>query len=142
VNFAERYAEICNSYRAYDSGMSVTKKQVETIFSALNIKFTYESKEKSFYRDYTFGSYNARLAITYKYGFIECFYTFWSSENEDRVRGRFNSIALMQDEDFRSKVAHSFPIATSLEDLESILTGLIQLNNEVIGAFEKNITNL
>jgi hypothetical protein len=122
--------------------MNFTKKQVEDVLSSFNANLGYDSKEKSFYKDYVFGPYNARMTMTYKYGFIECFYTFWNTENKERVRGRFNSIASMQDEDFRNKVTHNFPVATSLEDIDSILKSIIQLNSEFMAQFEKGATRL
>ena len=141
VSFAEKYAEICNSYKEYDNGMNFTKKQVESVLSSFNAGLVYASKDKSFYKDYVFGSYNARITMTYKYGFIECFYSLWNTENDDYVLGRFNSIASMQGEDFKSKVAHSFPVATSLEDIESILRSIVKLNSEFMEQFEKSVTN-
>jgi len=110
--------------------MTVTKDQMQEILVAGNFDAKYDSKGKSFYKDYSFGVYNVRLTMTYKYGFIECFYTL--SGNEERITGRFNSIATMQDEDFRTKVNHNFPIATSVADLENILNGIMHLHNEFI----------
>ena len=104
-----------------------------------NENFIYTSKDKSFYQDYNLGSYCARIAITYKYGFIECFYSFWNPNNDERFRGRFNSIASIHDEDLKNKLSHNFPIATSIEDLELILNVIIELNNEFIKNLEECI---
>ena len=139
ISFADRYAEICNLHKEYSSCMNVTKNQMQEILLACNFDSEYDLKGKSFHMDYSFDTYQVRLAITYKYGFIECFYTLWG--NEDRISGRFNSIASMQDEDFRAKVTHNFPVATSVTDLESILKNILNLHNEFIEQFSKKVQN-
>ena len=142
VGFAKKYGDICNSYPEYDKGMNFTKKQMEDIFMMCGFDLKYESKEKLFYKDYIIDSYNISIAITYKYGFIECFYTFLSSKSEERVRGRFNSIASIEDQDFRTKVAHNFPVATSMKDLEDILKRLMELHHEIIGLFKRKTQSI
>lgn len=141
ISFAERYAKICNSYKDYDNGMNFTKKQVENILLAHGADFTYVSKEKSFYKDYIFGTYNARVTMTYKYGFVEFFYSFWATESDEYFMGRFNTIASTQDGYFSDKVDYNFPIATSLVGLENILKGLIQLNSEFVEQLGKSLQN-
>lgn len=140
VNFAEKYKEICNSYANYDKGMSFSRKQVEdTLF--LGAELIYASKEKSFYKDYNIDPYTLRITITFKYGFIECFYTLWNSESEERIRGRFNSIASMQDQTFNTQVTHNFPVATSLDELEKIMKEVLKLNDEFVDQLKAAVVN-
>lgn len=143
IDFAKKYGDLCNSYTEYDGGMNFTKKQMEDVLLKFGFDLKYEPKEKCFNKDYAIGPYHViSIAMTFKYGFIECFYTFLNSKSEERVRGRFNSIASIEDEDFRTKVTHNFPVATSLTDLEDILKRIMHLHSEVIEVFEKKLQSI
>lgn len=135
VHFSDRYIKICNEYSQYENGKDFKKNDFNDIGDDRIAKFTYMAKDKSFYQDYLFGKFNARFTFSFKYGFIECFYSFWQDNGAERIDGRFNSIAKLIDNDFESKVKHKFPIATSSEDLKAILTVLLDLNTEVMNTF-------
>ena len=137
VGFADKYINICNAYSQFDNGMNFKKKEVFDAIHACNTVLKYSAPDKSFYEDYDFNANRVRFAMTYKYGFLECFYNVRNDENHQRVMGRFNSIAALQDIDFRSKVAHNFPVATSPEDLKSIVFSLLDLHSAVIQEMEK-----
>lgn len=137
IQFAERYIELCNGFKDYDDGKSFKKNEVQEVLKRNGFTGNYASSDKSFFTDYVKSGTAVRHTLTYKRGFIECFYSFQNEETKERVIGRFNSIAKMEDENFDDQVLHKFPIATSLEDLEKILAELLQLHNDFMEQFEK-----
>jgi len=132
IDFAQIYQNLCNQYNNFDNGMNFNKNEINNILNSNNISLDFSSKEKSFYKDYYLFEVTVRFTMTYKQGFIECFYTIWNEDNSNRILGRFNSIAMLQDLDFNSSVKHKFPIATSLKDLNNILTIILKLHCDFI----------
>lgn len=132
IGFAEVYTSVCNAYSNYDEGENFKKADVLKILEELESNLDYASREKVFYQDYSISDLSIRFSFTYKFGFIECFYAISSTESEDRIRGRFNTIATLERANFREQVKHNFPIATTLNELRSILRGLLELNDKFI----------
>jgi len=141
IRFSQKYIDVCNKFHDFDKGKNFNKNEVLEILNVFSWKLSYASKDKSFYQDYDYKYFKGRFTFTYKYGFIECFYVFWNKRTEERIRGRFNSIALIEDNDFESKVTYKFPIATSLNDLEGILKSLYKLHTNFIKTLEQKINN-
>lgn len=132
IQFVARYVNLCNSFKDYDSGATFKKSQIQAVINNCNRELNYSSKDKSFFQDFDLGDMNVRFLFTYKYGYIEAFYTILNKSTDERVRGRFNSIAKLNDEDFNEKVSHNFPVATDEKDLDLILRGIIELNSDFI----------
>jgi hypothetical protein len=55
--------------------------------------------------------------------------------------GRFGELSGMIDKDFERKVSYKFPIATSVDDLEIILSIILKLHNDFITEFERIIND-
>ena len=71
-----------------------------------------------------------------KYGIVEAFYYLASKNNSDRfLIERFNSLSKRIKKDFDNDVKHPFPIATSVEDLKSILDTVFKLHQDFISNF-------
>ena len=134
IHFAEKYAEICNSFSNFNNGINFRKSVIIPMLEEHNLNMTYASREKLFYTDIDHENISIRFSFSTKHGFVEAFYVFRSS-NGSRVLGRFNSIAKIEKEDFDNNVKHPFPIATSVEDLKSILDTVFKLHQDYISNF-------
>lgn len=137
IQFSEIYINLCNKYCEFDNGGKFTKKEVESEIIKRELQMIFSSKEKLFYKDYVKNNLKIRFILSYKYGFIECFYTIQSLINSEKIEGRFNTIATLQNLNFNNLVKHKFPIATSLDDLKEILGIVFDLNNNLILEIEK-----
>jgi hypothetical protein len=132
INFAQIYQHLCNHYNNFHNGINFKKNEINNILKNNNINLDFSSNEKTFYKEYYLSEITVNFAMTYKHGFIECFYTIWNKDNSIRILGRFNSIATLQNSDFNNMVNHKFPIATSLEDLNNILEIIFKLHDDFI----------
>ncbi|MEX1003203.1 MAG: hypothetical protein WDZ35_13880 [Crocinitomicaceae bacterium] len=139
VDFSKKYAFICNQYSNFNEGGHFNKKDLSEIFNVLNFDLKYASHDKSFFKDYEFDSFRFRFVLTYKYGFIECFYTFFNGSDLP-FGGRLNDISEWENKNFRSEAEHNFPIATSKEDLYGILSSLFELHSALLDKIEKHFS--
>ena len=131
IHFAQRFTELCNSFPNFDNGINFRKSVIIPILQEHNMNMTYASREKLFYTDIDHKNISIRFSFSTKHGFVEAFYVFRSTDGS-RVLGRFNSIAKIENEDFDNNVKHPFPIATSVEDLKSILDTVFKLHQDFI----------
>ncbi|MBP1618615.1 MAG: hypothetical protein H6Q14_2442 [Bacteroidetes bacterium] len=139
IQFSEIYIDLCNKYCEFDNGGKFTKKEVESEIIRNELQMTFSSKEKLFYKDYVKNNLSIRFILSYKYGFIECFYTIKNLINSEKIEGRFNTIATLQNVNFNNLVKHKFPIATSLEDLKEILSTILKLHTDFIEKFKEKM---
>ena len=112
--------------------MTFKKDDLLHILNALKTNLKYSSKEKVFYANVMIYGNSLRYILPYKYGFIDCSYTFWNESNNFRIGGSFAEFSLMIDEEFENKVDFKFPIATSLPDLEKILKQVLNLHTDFV----------
>ncbi|HMM02488.1 MULTISPECIES: hypothetical protein [unclassified Dysgonomonas] len=138
IEFSKKYIDICNRYSDFDNGKNFQKKDILEILLMNKIDMEFSSKEKLFYKDYFISNYIIRFLFSFKYGFIECFYTIRYNDDSENISGRFNSIATLQNADFNNMVKHKFPIATSIEDLQNILNELLRIHNDFIVRLKEN----
>ncbi len=132
INFHSRYANICNNYSNYDDGKSFRKNEVDKVLKELEAVLDYSSIDKTYFKDYIFNEISIRFSFTFKYGFIEAFYFISNSVTEDRIRGRFNTIASLVDGNFSAQVNYNFPIVTNVEELTMVISNILELNNDFI----------
>lgn len=131
IDFANRYATICNSFPNFNNGKAFTKQELLNVFDENNIIMTFRPKEKIFFKEYNDNDYIIRFVVSYKYGFIDCLYLI-QKNNNIIINESFRGISLIIDEDFNDKISYRFPIATSLYDLKIILDLILSLNNDFI----------
>lgn len=139
-NFSNRYVELCNKYKDVDNGLTFKKDDLTNILSDAGIDLKYSSQEKLFYQDYEQSGNSIRFVLPFKYGFIDCSYTIWSTAKNFRLGGSFADFSLMVDGMFENKVAYKFPIACSVEELRLILKEICLLHNDFIVQLKNRIT--
>ncbi len=134
INFTEKYSRLCNQFSDLNEGASFTKDEVAIILAACDLIANFASKDKSFYHDIKFSDIELRLTITYKYGYIECFYTFRQA-NQIPIGGRFNDFCEMEIEGSTRELKNKFPIAHSKSDLVEILKTISMLHKSLVEQF-------
>jgi len=141
INFAEKYQEVCNKFSNLENGLTFKRLDVKKVLALCNINLCYAVNEKCFYMDYSFKDSNLRFTMSFKHGYVECFYAIWNKNDSDRVVGRFNTFATLQNPQFNDITKHKFPIATSKEELQDIIGEIWDLHNNFLTAFEYATTS-
>lgn len=139
INFSSRYLTLCNKFNDFENGAKFHKNEVAVSIAKVNGELKYTSREKLFMKDYNIAGINARLILSFNYGFIDCTYAFWTEGYKERLNESLYGIALMVDIDAESKITYKFPIATNKDELDEIVKEVLQINSEIIGLLNRSI---
>ena len=137
VDFSNRYMNLCNKFDDFDNGVKFHNNDVANSIAQVNGELRYSSKENLFIKDYSINEINARFILSFKYGFIDCTYAFWTEGFKERLNESLYGIALMLDRDVESKITYKFPIATNMKDLDEIVKEVLEINSEVMEYLSK-----
>lgn len=141
VDFSQRFIRLCNSYSDYDNRKNIVKSEIQELLKSWDIEFKLTASENCFYKDYKFGEIHFRFLVEYKHGFIDPKYNFWNDSLEIQILGAFQTYCEFVDPSFNEKVDYRFPISTSKEEAQTILSEIIKMHRAFLDALNTRIEN-
>ena len=126
----KEYVKLCLKYGDFDGRSNFNKNEIEPIIQSYDPDFKYVAKDKTFLKEIAFEEFTVRFFIGFNGGIIGFGYLVWKEgENQNYYKGNLCTLSKQIDPEFEDKVKYNSPIATSLTDLEEILS-------EIFGLFE------